>query len=633
MEQSQSSRPVSRRVLVRCLLLGMGVFLALSAWMLGPDLFKLGWKAVPIEYRVRLPFLYLDALLVAYPVALLVAIGLIAAALVATRRPPGWRRRQVRRLALGTSILFSLLLLDIGAAAWRTWRERPPQLPGVLPTALHKGVNGVEGSTEIPAPDASPALPSRFAGSGTHDALRILVIGESSAEGQPYNPWLSVGQIAAWKLESVFPGRPVKVDMWAYGGATLWDMHNRLAGLNYRPDALLLYVGHNEFQARFAWQREPGNYYLDERPKLYSPESLTSLLRFSPLCRLVLDTWEHHRVSIRPPRKATRTLIDQPTCSHQEYEAIRDDFARRLEAIAAYCEAIHTQAIFIVPPSNDGGYDPNRSALDPATPRAEREAFAAEVEHARALEATDPDEALRLDRELVARHPEFAETHYRLARLLEHASQWSEAREHYILAREHDGLPQRCPENFRRAYRDVAARHPSLLLVDGPKVLEAASEHGITDDRLFSDAHHPNLMGYVTLSQDLLDQLRARRSFGWPAGALAPAVDVDECARRFGMDANRWVEVCRRGWVFYDAVAYIRYDPSFRLERAETFRRVAEAIEHGSDPADAGIPGWDRHRVPSSNPKFRPLPPDPETEGGREEAVLAPGGLSKRHRS
>ena len=641
MEQGQANRPLSRSLFVRSLVLGMAVFLALAAWMLGPDLFKLGWKALPIEFRVRVPFLYLDALLIAYPVALLVAVGLISAVLIKGDRSrhadPARRRRQVRSLALGTSILLSLLLLDIGAVAWRSWRDRMPRLPGVLPTALRKGVNGVEGSTEIPPPDASPTLPSRFAaGGGTENALRILVIGESSAEGQPYNPWLSVGQIAAWKLESVFPGRPVKVNMWAYGGATLWDMHNRLAGLNYRPDALLLYVGHNEFQARFAWQREPGNYYLDERPKLYSPESLTSLLRFSPLCRLALDTWEHHRVSIRPPRRATRNLIDQPTCSPEEYAAIRDDFARRLEAIADYCDEIKTQAIFIVPPSNDGGYDPNRSALDPATPRSEREAFAREVERARALEQTDLAGALRLDRELVARHPEFAESHHRLARLLEQAGEWSEAREHYILAREHDGLPQRCPEDFRRPYREVAARHPSVLLVDGPKVLEAASEHGIPNDRLFSDAHHPNLMGYVALSQDLLNQLQARRAFGWPADAPAPAVDVDECARHFGMDANRWVEICRRGWVFYDSVAYIRYDPSFRLERVEVFRRAVEAIEGGSDPADAGIPGWDRHRVPSSSPKYRPPPPDSEKDGGRDAAVGAspipnpPGSLNRR---
>jgi hypothetical protein len=386
---------------------------------------------------------------------------------------------------------------------------------------------------------------------------------------------------------------------------------------------LLLYVGHNEFQARFDWQRETGNYYLDERPKLYSPQSLTTLLRFSPLCGLVLDTWEHHRVSIRPPLKVTRTLVDRPTCSLEEYAAIRDDFARRLEAIADYCEEIGTQTIFIVPSSNDGGYDPNRSALHPATPRAEREAFAAEVDRARALGATDPAGAQRLYRELVRRHPEFAETHFRLARLLEKAGQWSEAREHYILAREHDGFPQRCPEDFRQAYRAAAARHPSVVLVDGPKVLEAASEHGILDDRLFSDAHHPNLIGYVALAQNMLKQLQSRGAFGWPAGAPAPAVDVDDCARHFGMDANRWVEVCTRGLIFYDAVAYIRYDPAFRLERAETLQRAVAAIERGGYPADAGIPGWDRHRVPSSDPKFRPPPPDPEPKGPREESVGA----------
>jgi tetratricopeptide (TPR) repeat protein len=625
---------------VRCLSVGLAVFLAVTAWILGPDLFKLGWKSLPIEFRYRLPFLFLEALLVAYPVALFGAIGLIATALRSSRRipgqVPGGRRRAVRLLAAGASILFSLLVLDVGAAVWRSWRERMPDLPGVLPTQFRPGVNGVEGSTEAPAPAAFPRLQGRFADDRSQAALRVLVIGESSAEGQPYNPWLSIAHIAAWKLESVFPGRSAEVDMWAYGGATLWDMHNRLAGLKYRPDALLLYAGHNEFQSRFAWQREPGNYYFDERPRPYSPATLASLLRFSPLCRLVLETWERQSVSLRPPRRVTRKLIDQPTCTPEEHAAILDDFARRLESIAAYCEAIGTLAIFVVPACNDGDYDPNRSALDPATPRAEREAFERQFERARAAEAPAPAEALRLYRDLVARHPEFADAQYRLARLLEQAGEYREAREHYILARDDDRMPHRCQEDFRRAYRDVAARHPSLLLVDGPRVLEAASEHGILDDRLFSDAHHPNLIGYVALSQDLLNQLRARRAFGWPADAPTPSVDVDDCARHFGMDANRWDEICKRSWAWFNTVAYIRYDPTFRLERAETFRRASEAIESGSDPADAGLPGWDRHRVPSTSPRYRPREPveksndEPDAAVGASPVPVPSGSVNRR---
>ncbi len=138
------------------------------------------------------------------------------------------------------------------------------------------------------------------------------------------------------------------------------------------------------------------------------------------------------------------------------------------------------------------------------------------------LEAKDPAEAVRIYRELVKRHPEFAETHYRLARLLEQTGAWDEARDHYAKARECDGMPLRCPEPLRQAYREVAAGHPSVVLVDGPRVLEAKSRHGIIDDRFFHDAQHPNLHGYVALAEDLLNQLCSRGAFSWPAGTNGP---------------------------------------------------------------------------------------------------------------
>ena len=138
-------------------------------------------------------------------------------------------------------------------------------------------------------------------------------------------------------------------------------MHQKLAGLTYRPDAMLLYVGHNEFASRFPWEREPGGYYDDDMPFLLSPRSLTAVLRFSPLCRLVLETWDRQRIDLRPAHKITRHLVDQPVCTPDERASILAEFRRRLEAIASYCDEIGTLPIFVIPPSNDGAYDPSRS--------------------------------------------------------------------------------------------------------------------------------------------------------------------------------------------------------------------------------------------------------------------------------
>ena len=229
--------------------------------------------------------------------------------------------------------------------------------------------------------------------------------------------------------------------------------------------------------------------------------------------------------------------------------------------------------------------------LAPHTTRAERQAFAREVIHARALEAKDKGEARRIYADLVKRHPEFAETHYRLARLLEQSALWNEARDHYVQARELDGMPLRCPEPLRQVYQKVAARHPSVILVDGPKVLEARSRHGIVGFQFFHDAQHPNLHGYVALAEDVMNQLGKRRALGWPEGTAVPVVDAEVCARHFGMSPARWALVASRDEWFFCASAYIRYDPQYRNKVASEYLRAAAAIRAGCDPASAGHAG------------------------------------------
>ncbi len=364
------------------------------------------------------------------------------------------------------------------------------------------------------------------------------MIGESSGRGEPYHPWLSVGQIVAWRLKRVFPGRAIDVDIWATGGATLEMMHQKLARLTYRPDALIVYVGHNEFQARYTWMRYV-DYYLDTDlpPRLSASPWVLALHRFSPLCRLIEETCQRHQVDIMPPRAVTRELVDRPACTAAETAELLADFGRRLEAIVLYCESIGTLPILIIPPSNDAGFDPSRSTLAADTPRSERLAFARAVARTRTLETKDRAQAINRYRELTASHPEFAETHFRLARLLEETGLWEEARTHYVAARETDAMPLRCPEPFRDAYRSVAARHPTAMLIDGPGIFAAKSRHGIVDDRFFHDAQHPNLRGYAYLAEEILHQLAARDALQWPAGAIVPVVDLEACSAHFELDA------------------------------------------------------------------------------------------------
>ena len=157
--------------------------------------------------------------------------------------------------------------------------------------------------------------------------------------------------------------------------------------------------------------------------------------------------------------------------------------------------------------------------------------------------------------------------------------------------RDLDQMPLRCPSSFQDAFRKVAASHPSLVLVDGPRVLRTVSGHGIVDDELIQDGQHPTLLGYVAIAQDLLDQLFRRgvlRGIGGPAG---PTIDAADCAAHFGLDARRWADVCLRAASFYERTAYVHHDPTECLIKARRYSRAAEAIRSGTPPEQTHVPG------------------------------------------
>ncbi len=510
-------------------LAGLGCLCACAffAWELVPAWFSLAWESLPYSTRCSIATAFLNGLLIAYVAVLAIAIlGLLIGSLLLTRgRAAIFRRPRIARLfLLWSSLVLSLGILELTAAVWTGWLHRAPAPP--KPGAR--------------TADASSKLPTAFSDEkpeSSAEPLRVLVIGESSGRGEPYHPWLSVGQIVGWQLERVFPDRKIEVDMWAEGGATLERMHQKLSFLNYRPDLVLLFSGHNEFQGRYAWDRNPP-YYDDEQERKAVRSLVDLILRQSSICRLILETLDHQRLERIPRAVITRQLVDRPVCTESERARILSDFQSRTEAIATYCEAIGSLPVFIVPGSNDGDFEPSRSVLPPTAGRDVREAFTQSFDHARELEPGEPAQACAAYRALLKTAPGFAEAHYRLAQLLERAGEWNEAATHYVAAREADAMPMRCPEAFRRAYHDVAARHPRLILIDSTQVLKPVSPHQILDDHFYHDAQHPNLCGYLALAQETLKQMHDRHALGWPARAATPMIDADQCARHFGLNAR-----------------------------------------------------------------------------------------------
>ncbi|MGO8902512.1 MAG: hypothetical protein ACLQU5_29830 [Isosphaeraceae bacterium] len=524
--------------------------------------------------RIRLGFL--TALLAGSLIVL--AISLVGGATLAWQC---WRQRRrglgrvhpakARGLLFCLAMLLALGMAEITAGIWLNWTHRVPVLP-----------------VSFPVEDKSPSLPTRFA--STEDgAVHIVVVGESSAEGVPYKHWLSVGEIVAWQLRHAIPGRTFRVENQAQSGTRLEQMHQKLASLTHRPDAIIVYAGHNEFYARHAWTHEVSPYYLDDRIPL-APEPFRKIAgRCSRLIRLIDEAIDREQVAAPPPR-LVRRLIDAPSHTSQEHAELLADFRNRMEAIVSYCRQIGALPILISPPGNDADFEPDRSILPPECPRAERAAFAVAFEEARTREEADPAGSIAAYRMLIERQPGFAESHFRLGRLLEARGRYEEAYRQYIEARDLDGHPLRCLTSFQNVYREMASKY-NAILIDGQAVFHNRHPHGMLDDYLFNDGFHPSLEGHVALAEAVLAALKARGAFGWPATAPAPTIDLTECAAHFGLSNAGWQEVCNFAQSFYYITALVRYDSTDRKVKQERYLEGLKLLESGKDADSLDLPG------------------------------------------
>lgn len=493
----------------------------------------------------------------------MIAAGSVGSPWFGCRTVRAWREkhrgtRSERLFLLCLSCLVSLLALELGAVVVRAWTHRFP----ILPTNF---------------PDNDP------------NEHRILVLGGSSALGEPYRPWVSVGQIVAWKLAEAIPGHRFEPEILAWLGDSLESQHQKLARITRRPDAVIIYSGHNEFAQRF---EEDHDYTLNPGASWGILRGVEYAGSFSPFRRLVRELISKNRLDAPPSLKGRHQLIDPPLCDPAEYAEVLADFSARLEAIVAYCERIGAQPILIIPPANEADYEPSRSTVAAGTSPADRRRLVDDFQTARGLMERAPSRAESILRAILARHPEFAEADYRLGKLLAASGRIDEARERFRLALDHDGLPIRCPEPFREAHLQVVGRHPGTILIDGRHELMAACPSGLLNDDMIEDAHHPGLEGYVAIAAAVLRELRRRETFGEASAAIEPP-DVAACVARFGIDAEKLAEACERTSVHYERVAGYRYDPSERLAKSQRFAEAARRLRAGASIHGVGLPAFD----------------------------------------
>lgn len=537
---------------------GLAIWASAVAISIITLLIVVSWmQTLPRSARRAIVEWSLRATLVGYALAVSGAIaGVCLLGSLAIQRGQGKVRKPwAKRLALACIMsVFCLPMAEITAAIWLAWARRMPDLP-----------------TRFDPPDGREHL---------------VVLGGSAALGHPYAPHVSVSQIVAWQLECQLPGRRFQVDMLAMLSGSLEDMHRKLVNLQQRPSVIVIEAGHNEFPSRFDTER---NVDLDEAPPNRFVDVLYRGSLWSPLCRSMYRALTENRLDGPPPQVSEHRLIDAPMYTPSEGVAVLDNFHKRLEAIVSYCEQIGALPVLIIEPGNEADFPPNRSVLPAYATEADRRWVESQYLAAKQAQSTgDQVAAAARFGEIVERQPRFAEGHFQLARVLENEGRYTEAREHYLQARDLDGMTLRCTSALQSAIRQVAARHRTAILIDGPAAVSAICPHQIVDDHAMQDAVHLSLRGMTATAQAVLRELRSRQALGWRRGD-APSLDVAGVAARFGVGLKEWQTVCGWGQGYYQWASGLRFDPSEHIIKARKFGECKKRLAEGTPPGAIGF--------------------------------------------
>jgi len=330
------------------------------------------------------------------------------------------------------------------------------------------------------------------------DLFRVVVQGGSSAAGFPYGKWASLAGMLGQRLKRIAPEREIEMistAMSAVNSYALLDFAQEI--IDIRPDAVLIYAGHNEYLGILGVGSTFGAAYSPATTRLLLALRRLHLFRAMQRVYGALTEPTTQGAAQRSGTLMARVARDRAIAyDSTAFCAGVEQFAHNLDALlAAYAQAgIPVFVGTLV--SNEGGQGPFINAPGATT----------SLSMLRELAPAAPAEANN------------AQAFFQLGDELRSAGRAEDARRAYVWARDLDALRFRAPSAMNRVITDSAAAH-SATVVDVESALAKSSPDGIVGNELMLEHLHPNLRGYFLLADAYFDALTATiDAQRWPAG-------------------------------------------------------------------------------------------------------------------
>lgn len=369
-------------------------------------------------------------------------------------------------------------------------------------------------------------------------ALRVACIGGSTVEGNPF-PEVAFPRVLERRLAAALAPRPVEVMGCGVGGlysdgelAVLREV------LDFDPDLVVLYSGHNEFHPRNVAA------LLDAAAHPWRAR-LRAALEHTALGRASLRAAEGDR---RPAPSVADQAPDHRPIDGPEYPLVVAHLASNVEQFCALCRQRRIPVVLCTAVSNLRDFPPMADVFAPGTSAPDRERVRDLLTRAEAATAAgEAVAALALLDQAQAIDATPASLEFQRGQALLAVGRADEARRCFVRARDTDGRTNRATTEVNDVMRAWSGRD-GVQVVDVEADFASRAPAGIVGAESIVDNVHPTVAGQAAIADLLLQAMeraglldagqlaRARAATEPPANAPGEALGEAEQAARIGLN-------------------------------------------------------------------------------------------------
>ncbi|MBI5252053.1 MAG: tetratricopeptide repeat protein [Desulfomonile tiedjei] len=357
--------------------------------------------------------------------------------------------------------------------------------------------------------------------------VRVFCFGGSTTYGHPFDGRTAFPRWLQDLLKAASPEKEfevINVGGISYASYRIVPLIKET--LQYQPDLMVIYTGHNEFLERrtYAGLLDQSSVLLMARARL---EELNTYRALRVLLQPLLPngpTKDAGKKEFSGPghnsdkpvlKEEVSAILDRSAgleMYHRDEEfakGVVQHFSHNLRAMMALCTKAGVPVIIVEPASNLKDFSPFKSEHGPNLTASEKKEIRKLLDSAmRLLEGEKSQEALKVAQDATRKDPLFAESHYCEGRALIGTGRDSEAKTSFAKAKDLDVCPLRCISALEAQIATIV-KEEDALLIPYREALERNASEGIPGNESFLDHLHPTIEKHQLLAEMIFDKIQA----------------------------------------------------------------------------------------------------------------------------